>query len=457
MKKSGCLWIDITELLDQFRFARYPTGVGRVIINLADALRMDRGDVFENVRLLFWGPVVRRALTTDDPRLLPLSDFLPRLSKSYEAAGLRPAAQKSRAMKAFVTSLPRRWRYRAFPSDNGTTLFRRWARGQNIEISPVRFAPGDCLFAPGSFWLGKYAPQLAAQARAAGAPVAAFVHDVLLLSHPQWLPHRHSRQFRRGCETFLPLCTSIICNSANTRDELRRLVSLPADMPISTCRLGDRPFGCLSEPVPAAIREKLGRRYVLYVSTITPRKNHALLVEAWRLLEKDLGAVTPDLYFVGGGVPDARLATLLEKAQAEGGRISRLTGVDDSSLEVLYEHAWMTAYPSLAEGYGLPIAEALSHGKICLATPSGGIREVADDLIDFIDPLDPESVAAKVKLYLTDTARYASREAEIKGNYHPTDWTETARTVRTFLENTVAAQNSIGAPTSGGANPSPRP
>jgi glycosyltransferase involved in cell wall biosynthesis len=436
-RKSGLLWIDVTELFDQFRFVRHPTGIGRVIVHLADALRADPGDIFEGARILFWDPVGRCALTTEDPRLRLLSSFLPQLMASYADAGLHQIASSSRAMKAFRTSLPRRWRYRIFPSDNGVTMFTRLAAQQGIRPSKVCFSPGDCLFVPGSFWLGKYAPVIAARANAAGVPVTAFVHDLVLLSHPEWLPGPHSEQFRRGCDAFLPSCAAIICNSLHTQDELRRLVSLSASLRVAICRLGDQPFRERSLPIPTSISTLLGRRYVLFVSTITPRKNHKFLVEAWRRLWRDLGPLTPNLLLVGGGAPDAVLSDMLDNERAEGGRIIRLAGVDDSGLEALYEHAWMTIYPSLAEGYGIPVAEALSHGKICLAAPSGGIQEISDDLIDFIDPLDPESVVKKVKAYLSDPALLSNREAEIKKNYQPTDWAETARTVRFVLEETV--------------------
>ena len=115
-----------------------------------------------------------------------------------------------------------------------------------------------------------------------------------------------------------------------------------------------------------------------------------------------------------------------------------LSSVDDSSLEALYRCAWVTIYPSLGEGYGMPVAEALSRGKVCLAAPSGGIREVSDDLIDFIDPLEPRSVVERVKIYLSEPSRLAAREAEIRRRYCSTPWSETARAVRTVLERTIA-------------------
>jgi glycosyltransferase involved in cell wall biosynthesis len=181
----------------------------------------------------------------------------------------------------------------------------------------------------------------------------------------------------------------------------------------------------------------LDKRYALFVSTIIPRKNHRVLVAAWHLLWHELGASTPYLLFVGGGTPDAPLAAMMERQKTEGGRVIWLGSVDDSSLEALYRCAWVTIYPSLGEGYGLPVAEALSRGKVCLAAPSGGIREVSADLIDFIDPLEPRSVVAKVKTYLSEPSRLAAREAEIRRRYRSTTWSETARAVRAVLESTL--------------------
>jgi glycosyltransferase involved in cell wall biosynthesis len=433
---SGTIWIDITELFDQFRLASNPTGVSRTVLNLADALMADSGDVFRAVRPLFWHPILRCPLTTEDKRLSPLTAFLPQLSQSYAAAGLARTSYSSRAMKATATSLPRSLRYRLFPADHGVVLFALWAQRQGIALVPANFAAGDSLFVPGSFWLGRYMPRLAARARAAGVPITAFVHDVLLLSHPEWLAGRHSDQFRSGCEGFLPLCAAIVCNSQHTRDELLRVVPLPEGLPIETCRLADQAFEGAPAEVSAAFSELLDKSYVLCVSTFIPRKNHKLLVEAWHLLWQRLGAATPYLLLVGGGAPDGVLAGLMAR-QNDGGRIIRLGSVDDAVLETLYRHAWVTAYPSLREGYGLPVAEALSRGKVCLAAPSGGVREISPDLIDFIDPLDPRSVANKVASYVADPARLAAREAEIRRGYRSTGWVETARVVRAVVERTV--------------------
>ncbi len=169
------------------RFARQPTGITLVVLSLADALAADPGACFAGVRLLFWHPAQRCAMTTDDRRLQPLSSFFPRLATAYAAAGMRPTANGSRIAKALRTSVPRRWRARFFPSDNSVTLFESWAKRQGLRLFPVRFAAGDCLLVPGAFWSGKYgqyAPYLAERANAAGVPVTALIYNVLPLSHP---------------------------------------------------------------------------------------------------------------------------------------------------------------------------------------------------------------------------------------------------------------------------------
>ncbi len=431
----GSIWIDITEFFDQFRLASHPTGISRTVLNLADQLVADPGAFFESARPLFWHPLLGHPITIEGPRLSPLRAFFPQLRTSFETAGLAVTSYSSPAVKAIATSLPRPLRYRLFPADNGVVLFSHWAQREGIQLVPASFAAADSLFLPGSFWLGRYLPRLLAEARAAGTPISAFVHDLLLISHPEWLPERHARRFRRGCDVLLPACAAIMCNSQHTKEELRRLVRLPEAVPIHICRLADEPFEGPS--TPAAIAQWLAKRYVLFVSTIIPRKNHTLLLEAWHRLWHRMGPATPHLLIAGGGVRDGRLAALADRDAAEGGRVIWLGTVDDGSLEALYRGAWMTAYPSLGEGYGLPVAEALARGRVCLAAPSGGIAEVSADLIDMIDPHDPQSVVDRVSFYAANPKELTAREAEIARRYRPTGWADVARTIRGVLEETV--------------------
>ena len=442
-KRAPTLWIDITELFGQFALAHYPTGISRVMINLCDALAADRGALFGDVIPIFWHPVWRRPLAVDGPDLGALATFFPALKEKYASGEWTPPLLRSGIKKGLITAIPKPLRFRWFPSLNGITHFLRWAPKEGIRVSPIELAPCDCLFVPGSFWLDGYAPRLCEIARENGAAVVGFVHDVLLVSHAEWMAPHHSRQFRRGVEDFLPYCTAVACNSVYTREELRKHFSLAQKMPIAVCRLADSPQVPPGAQVPATVKKLLGQRYAMFVSTMIPRKNHRLAIAAWRTLWSMLGEATPWLVLVGGGAPDPTVAEMLAQPASFGDRVIRLTGVDDATLEALYANAWITLYPSLGEGYGLPVAEALARGKICIATRCGGLEEVAPDLVDAIDPDDPDELVKRIVQYLADPDLLAAREKLIRMRYRPTRWEDTARTVRDVLEGAVGAIHSM--------------
>ena len=401
-----------------------------MIIHLTDEL-VARPGAFGRARPLFWHPVDRTPLTFATA-FAPLARFFPDLAPAYERAGWPFARPRSRVVKGLITAVPKPFRYRLVPSAHGVTHFAGWAKRHGVSLSRVEFEAGDCLFAPGSFWLERYAPGLADRAREKRAIVAAFVYDVLLLSNPEWLPSGHAEQFRRGLAAFLPRCKAIACGSSYTRSELLRRVELPAEALVEPCRLADR-LDVSGGALPREIASLSGP-YVLFVSTITPRKNHRLLVTAWIDLWQRYRERTPYLVFVGGGAPDASLVSLLERAKAAGDRVVRLAGIDDAALEAVYRHAWLTAYPSLGEGYGLPVAEALGKGKVCLSSGRGGLAEVAPGLTDPIDAADHRSVVAAVGRYLDDPSAVADRESEIRNGFRSTAWSDTAAAVRGLIE-----------------------
>ncbi len=436
-QRAPTLWIDITELFGQFALANHPTGISRVVINLCDALAADRGTLFGDVRPMFWHPVWRRPLAVDGAGLGTLAAFFPPLKEKYASSRWTPALLRSGIKKGLITAIPKPLRFRLFPYLNGVTHFLGWASQAGISISPIALAPGDCLFVPGSFWLDGYAPRLCEIARAGGATVVGFIHDVLLASHAERMAPHHSRQFHRGVENFLPYCTALACNSDSTREELRKHFGMARKLPIAVCRLADSPQVPPGAHVPQAFTKLLEQRYVLFVSTMIPRKNHRLALAAWRKLWSMLGEETPWLVLVGGGAPDPAVAEMLAQPASFGGRAIWLTGVDDATLEALYANAWITLYPSLGEGYGLPVAEALARGKACIATRCGGLEEVAPGLVDTIGPGDPDELVQRIAEYLADPALLAAREKLIRMRYRPTRWEETARMVRDVLEGSV--------------------
>jgi glycosyltransferase involved in cell wall biosynthesis len=163
------------------------------------------------------------------------------------------------------------------------------------------------------------------------------------------------------------------------------------------------------------------QRYVLFVSTIEVRKNHRLLVRVWRrLLEQHGEDVVPALIFAGqiGWLVDDLLADLAASNYLSG-KIVLLPGLSDAQLRQAYRSSLFTVFPSLCEGWGLPIAESLAHGKFCVASDRTSIPEVGGDLIDYFDPSDDDDAVAKIERPLLDPGYLTAREARVRAEYRP--------------------------------------
>jgi len=111
------------------------------------------------------------------------------------------------------------------------------------------------------------------------------------------------------------------------------------------------------------------------------------------------------------------------------GKIELLHHVDDADLAVLYQHAQFTVYPSLYEGWGLPVAESLAFGKYCLASNAASLPEVGGDWVDYLDPWDVPGWAERLQFLFAHPEWVAERNARIAREYRAHPWRETAREI----------------------------
>ena len=177
-------------------------------------------------------------------------------------------------------------------------------------------------------------------------------------------------------------------------------------------------------PLPAGLERG---RYALFVSTILHRKGHWLLGHVWRRL---LAEGVPQragfkLAFVGLEYPGLKPLADSLRATPELREYLRLLGrVSDAELDSLYRHAAFCLYPSLYEGYGLPIVEAFARGKAVLASTGGAVPELASGFSPCLDPTDGRVWYETLRAWIEDPTLRAPYEAAIRERFrHPT-WAE---------------------------------
>ena len=241
--------------------------------------------------------------------------------------------------------------------------------------------------------------------RRAGAPPAAmFVHDLAFRVRPAEVPWQQRAYLGSVLAPALRQAAQVLVPSQATREDLLEHYPLPGLLG----RLHVVPEGSgLVGVEPAPLPPGLSPGFLLAVGTIEPRKNYPRLLAAYRRL-KARGLAVP--LVVVGRVGWA-YGRALEQLRAEPG-VRLLGHVPDGTLRALYRCAAALAFPSLYEGFGLPLLEAMSEGLPAVAGAAGGLPELAGDAALLVDPLDPESIADALARVLEDEALRRSLAAK---------------------------------------------
>ncbi|WP_160288682.1 glycosyltransferase family 4 protein [Pseudomonas knackmussii] len=265
-----------------------------------------------------------------------------------------------------------------------------------------------------------------------GLKVLLFCYDVIPIKIPEHCVAGVPEKFPGYFVDAAWCADKILCISECSRNDLNdylETVGAPVP-PLDVVRLGSDIITIPDTPPSEVIRETVNSRYILFVSTIESRKNHLTLYQAYRKLldasQKDI----PSLIFVGmqGWGIDKLICALESDAQMQN-YIKIFNRVSDTDLNHLYKHALFTVYPSLYEGWGLPVAESLAHGKLCLASSAASIPEVGGDLVEYIDPLDSDRWAEQILWYSRSLDAVAERETRIEREYQPTYWEQTGSSI----------------------------
>ena len=261
-------------------------------------------------------------------------------------------------------------------------------------------------------------------------PLVSVVHDLTPLTHPEWHARRTLVGFVPMWERTVERAARFLCVShATARD-------LAARYPETDSRIRVAPNGVdaafFSPSDDAAARERTrerhaaGRPFVLYLGTLEPRKNVETLVAAWERLRDDAPS-RPDLVLAGGvGWKSESLRRRIAQSPWRDG-IHVAGYAPREEARQLYRAAEAFAYPSLEEGFGLPLLEAMACGTPAVSSNAEALVEVGGDAAVRAPARDVEALAAALERVLDDEALRAELRARGPERAAQFSWEDAAR------------------------------
>jgi glycosyltransferase involved in cell wall biosynthesis len=251
-------------------------------------------------------------------------------------------------------------------------------------------------------------------------PVVVTVHDCTFFDHPEWHERSKVVLFRRAIRVAARRASAIVCVSATTAARLDEVCPVAAPVVVAPHGVDHDRFSPneVEAGADAAAVAALGldpdRPMILFVGTIEPRKNVPALVRAF----ERIADAHPDVILVlagqrGWGADEVERAIMA--AERHQDRIVRTGYVPDDAVPALLRRAAVVAYPSLAEGYGLPALEALACGAPLVTTAGTAMAELAGDAAVLVPPADTADLAAALDAVLTDRGGAATAARRQRG------------------------------------------
>jgi glycosyltransferase involved in cell wall biosynthesis len=295
--------------------------------------------------------------------------------------------------------------------------------------------PGDVLVVLGAPWAH---PDYAALVREAkgrfGLRFAVLVFDLIPIRRPEWCDRGLVRIFRAWFAAMLPEADIVLAISRSTANDVERFAAdrgIALRSRVEVIPIGSG-FAAMLQAAPvASARLPPAGGFVLFVSTVEARKNHLLLFRVWRRLLDEMPADrVPTLVFAG------RVGWLVEDLMKQlantdflDGKVRLIEDASDAELAALYRGCAFTVFPSLYEGWGLPVTESLAFGKPCLVARSSSLPEAGGRFARYFDPDSVADACAAIRTAIEDSEGLRAWQAEVAREFAPVPWSATAEAV----------------------------
>lgn len=300
------------------------------------------------------------------------------------------------------------------------------------------FSPGDVVISVGLDWDQALYKDFYSLRKLRNVKVVTCCYDLIPVIYPQYCVGQVAEMFTSYFIDLADGSDLMLCISRQSEKDLLELLDQTGGARPAThvFPLGDNVPVPSGESVSLPVQQICNEPFVLFVSTIERRKNHEVLYRAYHLLCKEgKQSDLPRLVFVGmqgWGVGDFIKDIELDPLTRD--YIVRFNHVTDAELRTLYDAALFCVFPSLYEGWGLPVGEALSIGKAVICSDQGSLPEVGGDLVRYVHPWDPRAWADEIHRMATDHAWRLEWEQKVKAQYKVRTWSQAAESVAKAIE-----------------------
>lgn len=317
-------------------------------------------------------------------------------------------------------------------------LYKMASKKDGQIRSKLIFEKNDTLISLGLDWEFDYYKYFYDLRMTHGMKIVTCCYDLIPVLYPQYCVANVASKFTSYFLEIADGSDLVLCISKQSEKDLNLMLETTGGARPATYvfTLGDRIPEMSSDALSAEVARLCKGKFILFVSTIERRKNHEVLYRAYHLLCKQgKGVNLPTLVFVGmQGWGVSELLKDIELDPLTHDLIVQLNHVSDADLAHLYKSSLFCVFPSLYEGWGLPVAEALSFGKAVICSDQGSLPEVGADLVTYVKPWDPQAWADKIYLLFTMDSERIKIEERVKNSYRPRGWVDAATQVKNEID-----------------------
>lgn len=243
------------------------------------------------------------------------------------------------------------------------------------------------------------------------------IYDISFIDVPQYAPERLVSYLKRWVPYTLKSSDLVVVNSSFTKSRIIAHYKYPSNkiavVPIP-------PAEHIEPDLSIITKHGLGSPFLLFVGTIEPRKNIINLVKGYSNINSKLREKYTLVLAGGKGWKDAESLDLIRKLQKKGVNIILTGYISDAQKAALYQNAAICVQPSLYEGFGMPILEAMSYGKPIVCSSLAVFYEVAGDAAEYFDADNPDELTLCLERILSD--KYSQEKLAKKSKKHIQDY-----------------------------------